>query len=156
MKTLDSSQTLLHEAPQHFEEFTFVREEIRFQHDLLGHRIGSFLTAQSFLVTALAISAASNSGDAKLITFTRWILPGLGVAISILIGMAVIAACKRITGERKVIQELPIRKALLPENTSKWAVVAWLLAHDRSLWYAKLMPLILIGFWIAAAVLLRK
>jgi hypothetical protein len=107
-------------------------------------------------VTALAISAANISGSSRLEGFTLWILPGLGIAISILIGMAIFAACKRITAEREVISRFPKRAELLPEHTRDWAVVEWLLSHDRSLWYAKLMPFILIGFWIAAASLLRK
>ena len=43
-----------------FEEYKFVREEIRFQHTLLGYRLGWFLNSQAFLCTAYSISIAND------------------------------------------------------------------------------------------------
>jgi hypothetical protein len=45
------------EQPLAFDEFKFIREEIRYQNTWLGMRLSWYVAAQSFLMTAFAISS---------------------------------------------------------------------------------------------------
>ena len=118
-----------------FEEFRFVREEIRFQHDLIGHRVGSYITAQAFLFTAFATAQAVDGQK----WFSFLLLPLIAIGVSLLILMAIVAACTRIDKQRSIHRHFDRKEYVLPKRATG--------DHQQSLWYAKGMPWVFVVAW---------
>src|SRR5262245_55792974 len=70
------------------ERLTLLREEIHFEHQLISNRMNWYLTSQSFLMTAFAIAGGRDHPYGWLTA----LLPSIGIAISFLIFIGVLAA----------------------------------------------------------------
>src|SRR5579872_7046946 len=65
------------------DEIRFIREEVKFQHTLIGTRISWFVSAQAFLVTPFAICLANQLSRTFLLALVG--IPFLGITLSLLI-----------------------------------------------------------------------
>lgn len=64
---------------------TFIRR-IEHEHTLINNRLSGFLTAQGFLFAAFVL------GHDKIVWFTHYIIPALGLVLSVLIILSIISA----------------------------------------------------------------
>src|SRR5438094_4527619 len=72
-----------------------LREEIRAEHTLIANRLSWYVTSQSFLVTAFAISRGA--GFTWFHWFSTLLLPIIGFVSSALILPSILGACFTIT-----------------------------------------------------------
>lgn len=136
--------------PSDFDRIKFIREEIRFEHSVLGNRISAYLAAQAFLMTAFAIS--SHHEHRRLLDMTLFSYFGLsilGIAISWFILVAVNETDKRLTTQRMLIygHKSPLRNLiaqLRPEIDDD--------PHNKSLRYARWVPKVIVIMWVLIAV----
>src|SRR5437588_11908271 len=75
-------------------EYQNIREEIRAEHALVANRLTWYVTSQSFLVTAFAISRGN--GFAWFHWFSTLLLPLVGFVSSALIFPSILGACSTI------------------------------------------------------------
>jgi len=145
-----------------FSEFQFVREEIRFQHSLLGSRIGSYLAAQAFLFIAFASAADPQKlwprNDHPTLEFL-WcfpflLLPCLGIGISFLVRSAIRVARRRIDAERRLLKGYPSCEAILPKLEHKKHKNEYHenREHTRSLQYLAAIPWSCVLAWLVILV----
>ncbi len=98
------------------ERLTLLREEIHFEHQLISNRMNWYLTSQSFLMTAFAIAGGAGHPYGWLTS----LLPSIGIAISFLIFIGVLAAAvvvqilrareRALIAEAKELENVPNRK----------------------------------------------
>src|SRR2546423_15555296 len=75
-------------------EYQIIREEIRAEHSLIANRLSWYVTSQSFLVTAFAISRGN--GFVWFHWFSTLLLPIIGFFSSALIFPSILGACSTI------------------------------------------------------------
>src|SRR2546423_12416334 len=75
-------------------EYQIIREEIRAEHSLIANRLSWYVTSQSFLVTAFAISRGA--GFTWFHFFSTLLLPIIGIVSSALIFPSILGACSTI------------------------------------------------------------
>jgi hypothetical protein len=135
------------ENPGNLARIQFIREEIRFEHIVLGNRISAYLASQAFLITAFAISGqAIHRSQLDYMLFAYLILPMVGALISRWIYLSVAESVARIDKQRELIycQSSPLRSLidqLRPEVGNK--------EHRRSLVYAVRVPILFGCLWMA-------
>lgn len=135
------------ENPSDLARIQFIREEIRFEHTVLGNRISAYLASQAFLVTAFAISGqAIHRSQLDYMLFAYLVLPLVGALISRWIYLSVAESVARIDKQRALIycQSSPLRPLidqLRPEVGNK--------EHRRSLVYAVRVPVLFGCLWMA-------
>jgi hypothetical protein len=140
--------------PQHepslFERMKFVRDEIRFEHTVLGNRISAYLASQAFLMTAFAISArAEPRTSIDMVIFSFMGIPTLALLISFYIKRAVNETINRLKIQRNLIygNDSPLRhitNELRPESDFK--------PHNRSLRYAENIPIFFFVAWLLVVI----
>jgi hypothetical protein len=135
------------EEKRELDEFKFVREEIRFQHQQLNSRVGAYLASQSFLVTAMIASSRGGAGQPGLKFVSLAALPLIGICISIWILGAIRGAWSRIEEQRKVMEKYQVREKLMAEDPNNQA-------HERGRFYAFAVPRAFVAFWAIAALCL--
>ena len=70
-----------------------VRDELQAEHTLISNRISWYVTSQSFLMAAFAVSLSTTfSNDSSQLYFFHNAIPFLGIIISVLIWLGVVAA----------------------------------------------------------------
>jgi hypothetical protein len=128
-----------------FDQMKFVREEIRFEHTVLGNRISAYLASQAFLMTTFAISARTeHRASLDMVVFSFFGIPILGILITYYICLAVAETVSRITKQRELIytKDRPlysITQKLRPENGHS--------KHNMSLLYATNLTIIFGLVW---------
>lgn len=134
------------DEPSFFDQMKFVRDEIRFEHTVLGNRISAYLASQAFLITAFAISSRfEHRAYVDVLFFSFFGIPILGLYITSYIIPAVEETISRLGLQRSKIYTpgLPlyeITHRLRPElDNSK---------HNMSLKYAQKLPLAFGIAWI--------
>ncbi len=134
------------DEPSLFDQMKFVRDEIRFEHAVLGNRISAYLASQAFLMTAFAISSRfEHRTYVDILFFSFFGIPILGLYITSYIIPAVEETISRLGTQRSKIytRGLPlyeITERLRPElDNSK---------HNMSLKYAQKLPLAFGVAWI--------
>jgi hypothetical protein len=125
--------------------FKFLREELRFEHTLLGSRMTYYLTSQSFLFTAAAIARATNWNGFHW--FSGALLPLVGVASSAVILNSIHAAYARMDEWRAKEREF--------EGGHPLVVIYPEAKHRQSLLFTTLMPWLFLGVWVVLAVLIH-
>ena len=131
---------------QSLEFVKFIREEIRFQHGLLGIRVSWLLAAEAFFFTAFAISRGSAKSD-ELYFFWKFVVPIAAGVVAFLALPAIWAAIDRIGEQRKLLDAYDLAK-ILPLG-DKWdKFVHWL-----SLIFALLVPILFILAWVTVGYL---
>ena len=123
-------------------EYQTIRSEIQAEHSLMSNRLNWYVTAQSFLIIAFAISEATG------FTWFRWLprvlIPILGLVCSALIYPSIAGASITI----KLWHE---RQKLFLENHPEFQKSFELrrtpLVHEASLLFPRLVPLVFALFW---------
>ena len=70
-----------------------MRDELQAEHTLISNRISWYVTSQSFLMAAFAVSLSTTfSNDSSQLYFFHNAIPFLGIIISVLIWLGVVAA----------------------------------------------------------------
>lgn len=123
-------------------QYEKIRDEIRAEHSLIANRLAWYVTSQSFLVTAFAISRGNSF--AWFQWFSTILLPAIGLSTSALIFPSIAGASRTIKlwhGKLTAFFESnpEFKDAFLLERP-KWI-------DTQGLLFPKLMPLLFGGFW---------
>jgi len=119
------------------DEIRFIREEVKFQHTLIGTRISWFVGAQAFLVTPFAICISNPLSRTWPLAFVG--IPFLGIALSLLIVPGIQQAIRRIDEQHGLMQAYPTEHIIGPPDP---------VGQNRSLQFARWVPWIFLTFWI--------
>ncbi|VTS00551.1 unnamed protein product [Gemmata massiliana] len=125
--------------------YLYLREELRFEHQLLGSRMTYYMTSQSFLFTTAAIARSVQWNG--VYWFSGVMVPVVGIAVSVVLLYSIYAAYERMAQwreqEKTFVGKHPL---VMPYPEDK---------HRKSLMFTTLMPWLLIGVWVALAVLIH-
>lgn len=127
-----------------FDEFVYLRGEIRGHHEMVNHRMSWFAATQSLLYGAYASAMASTKNS----WFSEWLIPVVGILLCLLMVPAIESALERIKRLRIVLKEkisTPL-KEIYPLNRD------WV--HGAALLYPRLTPWVFLLSW--CLVLLAK
>lgn len=116
-----------------FDEFVYLRDEIRGHHEMVNHRMSWFAATQSLLYGAYASTKDS--------WFSEWLIPIVGILLCILMVPAIESALERIRRLRIVLKEkisTPL-KEIYPLN-GDWV-------HGAALLYPRFTPWIFLLSW---------
>ena len=124
-----------------------IRDEIRAEHTLIANRLAWYVTSQSFLVTAFAISRGN--GFVWFPWFSTILLPAIGFTASALIFPSIAGACQTIKlwhrKQRAFFESNPEFKHAFSLERPKWI-------DTHGLLFPKLMPLLFGLFWAIVAI----
>jgi hypothetical protein len=122
-----------------FDEFVYLRDEIRGHHEIINHRMSWFAATQSLLYGAYATAAASTNVPE---CFSNRLIPIVGMLLCILMVPSVESALERIEVLRIVLKANQTRrhKMIYPINSDLWHVVA--------LQYPRLTPWVFYLSWV--------
>ncbi len=124
-------------------EYQKIREEIRSEHALIANRLTWYVTSQSFLVSAFAISCGSG------FTWHHWfptlLLPLIALTTSVTIYPSILGALKTIHLWREKQSEFfalhPDISAAFDLKRPKWIV-------SQAMLFPAVVPLLFAAFWI--------
>jgi hypothetical protein len=149
------------------ELFEMVDREIHYEHNLISHRMTWYVTSQSFLMAAFAVSGGYNH---RFVWLAKPLIPILGVVTSLIIWFSLIAAIEamrrlkvyknEIFRQDNYLQNLNpfnlrFRKEKEKENWFKFMIrVGWI--HYIGLSPPVVIPLIFLIAWIIALVQVYK
>jgi hypothetical protein len=126
------------------EEIKFLREEIKFEHKQIADRLSPFVTAQSFVTTAFAVSAQNaDHSYSRFVWYAYKIVVPFGFFSAILVLCAIGVGVYRLHKLRKMLfheSYETVRSRILPSSSP--------LAHYISLVYAFGLPFLAIGIWV--------
>ncbi len=132
------------ETGSQLEQIKFLREEIKFEHKQIADRLSPFVTAQSFVTTAFAVSAQNaDHSYSRFVWYAYKIVVPFGFFSAILVLCAIGVGVYRLHKLRKMLFDKSnetVRSRILPSSSP--------LAHYISLIYAFGLPLLAIGIWI--------
>lgn len=135
----------------------FYRWEVQHEFNLLNHRISWYILAQSFLITAFAVSVGYKVNDGNWLI--QWILPILGISTSFLVIPGINGACDTIDmwmrQQRKFLfdNNKDERLKLFIISRDNNPVLSEDKIHVSSYYFARFLPWALIVTWIAIWVL---
>lgn len=125
--------------------YLYLREELRFEHTLLGSRMTYYMTSQSFLFTTAAIARSVQWNG--VYWFSGVMVPLVGLASSAVLLFTIYAAFGRLDQWRVKEKQYEGKHPLIvlyPEDK-----------HRKSLMFTTLMPWLLMGVWATLAVLIH-
>ena len=122
--------------PYNLDEIRFIREEVRFQHTLIGTRLSWFVSAQAFLVTPFAICISNQVSRTWPLAFVG--IPFLGIALSLLIVQGIQQAIRRIEEQHMRMLTYDTDHLIGPPDP---------VGQTRSLRFATWTPWIFSTFW---------
>jgi hypothetical protein len=125
--------------------YLYLREELRFEHTLLGSRMTYYMTSQSFLFATAAIARAVQWHG--VYWFSGIMVLPVGVATSAVLLFTTYAAFGRLDQWRAKEKQFEGKHPLIPLYPAN--------KHRKSLLFTILMPWLLIGVWLALAVLIH-
>ena len=124
-------------------EYQMIRQEIRAEHALIANRLTWYVTSQSFLVTAFAISRGN--GFIWFRWFSTILLPAVGFVASVVIFPSIVGACKTIRlwhqKQRELFQRHSEFDAAFGLQRAPWI-------ERRGLLFPKLMPVLFAVLWV--------
>jgi hypothetical protein len=123
--------------PYNLDEIRFIREEVKFQHTLIGTRISWFVSAQAFLVTPFAICISNQLSKTWPLAFIG--IPFLGIALSLLIVQGIRQAIRRIDQQHQKMAAYSIDHLIGPPDP---------IGQKLSLQFATWTPWIFFCFWL--------
>lgn len=120
-----------------FEEFVYLRDEIRGHHEMVNHRMSWFAATQSLLYGAYASAMV----QPKTSWFSKGLIPIVGILLCFLIIPAVESALERIRVLRVVLKKRisPSLNEIYPLNRD------WV--HGAALIYPRFTPLVFLFSW---------
>lgn len=120
-----------------FDEFVYLREEIRGHHEIINHRMSWFAATQSLLYGAYATAA----GKIEPKFFSSYLIPVVGIILCILMVFSVESAIERIEALRRVLKANKIvrHKRIYPINSD--------LMHGAALLYPRLATIVFLVSW---------
>lgn len=128
-------------------EYQNIHEEIRSEYSLIANRLSWYVTSQSFLVTAFAISRGS--GFTWFHWFSTILLPAIGILASVLIYPSIVGACETIKlWHMKQDAFYDRHKGFKDAFELKRA--AWII--PQGVVFPKLMPVLFGLFWLVVLV----
>ena len=123
--------------------YLYLREEMRFEHTLLGGRMTYYMTGQSFLFTAAAVARGTNWEG--FYWLSGGVLPLVGVSGSVVMLLAIRAAYARMAVWREKEKRYDGRHPLVYVNPDG--------KHRHTLLFSTLMPWVFLAVWAAMPVL---
>lgn len=120
-----------------FDEFVYLRGEIRGHHEMINHRMSWFAATQSLLYGAYA--SAIDSTGARW--FSERLIPSVGILLCVLMVPAVESAFERVRKLRKVLKSNMTRqfRRIYPVNPDIW--------HGAAHLYPRFAPWIFLASW---------
>jgi hypothetical protein len=126
-----------------------LREEIRFEHQLIANRLSTLLTAQPFLLTAFAVAALPEvRRHQPFVWFAYGIVPAAGLVVALLALLAVVEGERRLRLLRRRLYEDGELAGLAERVCPR--LDAW--GQALSLFYAVALPVLFALAWIGVAV----
>jgi uncharacterized membrane protein YeaQ/YmgE (transglycosylase-associated protein family) len=121
-----------------FNEFVYLRDEIRGHHEMLNHRMSWFAATQSLLYGAYASPIASSGNG----WFSKWLIPIVGALLCSLMIPAIESALERIRELRMVLKKRMSAslKEIYPPNLD------WV--HGAALLYPRFTPWLFLFSWL--------
>jgi hypothetical protein len=148
----DAAKKGLDDLPSKFDQLKFIRDEIKFEHSLLGQRVSWLLASNAFLLAAFAASTQQLIRDFPATSFVSaflpfYVIPMFGLISSVMLVPAVNEAARRINDQRKLLYTPdhhlglePLTQILRPGRGNT--------AHNLSVQYAVVMPVLCIILWV--------
>ena len=97
--------------PTILQRISMLRDEIRFEHHWMSLRLNAFITSQSFLFAAYAVSViGEHQHHQAILWFSHVIVPSIGVLFSLLISLALDQARRRLARLNIRLRELLLDK----------------------------------------------
>jgi hypothetical protein len=124
-------------------EYQILREESRAEHALIANRLTWYVTSQSFLVTAFAISRGS--GFVWFRWLSTFLIPTIGLLSSGLVFPSIFGACETVKLWHAKQCEFFLRH---PEFKAAFEVKRPMWIESRGLLFPKVMPVIFGLFWL--------
>ena len=128
-------------------EYQTIRDESRAEHMLIANRLTWYVTSQSFLVTAFAISRGA--GFSWFRWFSTLLIPAIGLLSSGLVFPSIVGACETIrlwhAKQRDFFLRHPGFKAAFELERPAWI-------ESRGLLFPKVIPAIFGVFWLVVHV----
>jgi len=124
-------------------EYEKIREEIRSEYMLITSRLTWFVTSQSFLVSAFAISQAN--GFVWFRWFSTLLLPAVALLLTLLALPAIVSACKTIELWH---QKQAAFFARQPEFREAFVLARKPWMEEQGLLFPQLMPILFAVFWL--------
>jgi hypothetical protein len=125
-----------------------LREEIRFEHQLIANRLSALVTVQPFLLAAFAIAATREAPHRQhVLWFSYGLVPVVGLVVALLALLAVLEGERRLRLLHRRLYENdllgPLANDVCPRLDSG--------AQTRSLYYAVAFPGVFALAWIYIA-----
>jgi hypothetical protein len=124
-------------------EYQTIRDESRAEHTLIANRLTWYVTSQSFLVTAFAIS--QGAGFVWFRWFSTLLIPAIGLLSASLVFPSIVGACETIK-----LWHAKQRDFFLRHSEFKAAFElerpAWI--ESRGLLFPKVIPVLFGVFWL--------
>jgi len=131
------------DIPNDLERVKFIREEIKFEHKQIADRLSPFVTAQSFVTTAFAISAQNaDHSYSSFVWYAYWVVIPFGFLSALLVLCAISIGVYRLSKLRDMLFkkcDQEVRQSLLPDSSPT--------AHGVSLFYAFGLPSLMMLIW---------
>jgi len=125
-----------------------LREEIRFEHQLIANRLQALLMVQPFLLAAFAVAAAGEAQHRQhFLWFSYGIVPVVGLVVALLALLAVAEGERRLRLLRRHLYEDKELKDLADKVCPR--LDSW--AQTFSLFYAVALPSVFALAWIYVA-----
>ncbi len=124
-------------------EYQALRDEIHAEHTLIANRLTWYVTSQSFLVSAFAISRGT--GFSWFSWFSTMLLPAIGLTASLLIFPSIVGACATLRLWHAKQDEFFTRQ---PEYRRAFHLHRPHWVEARGLLFPKFMPLLFGSFWL--------
>jgi hypothetical protein len=120
-----------------FDEFVYLRDEIRGHHEMVNHRMSWFAATQSLLYGAYVSAMVSTKNS----WFSEWLIPVVGILLCLLMVPAIESALERIRILRIVLKKRisASLKEIYPPNRD------WV--HGAALLYPRFTPWIFLFSW---------
>ena len=124
-------------------EYQTLRDESRSEHTLMANRLTWYVTSQSFLVTAFAISRGA--GFTWFHIFSTLLIPAIGLLSSLLVLPSIAGACATIklwhAKQREFFARHSEFKAAFELQRAAWI-------ETRGLLFPQFIPVIFGVFWV--------
>jgi hypothetical protein len=133
------------EEGSRFERIRLLREEIRFEHQLIANRLSALLTVQPFLLAAFAFAATGEPRHHEhFIWFSYGVIPVIGLVVALVTLLAVVVGEQRLRHLRKSLYHegslADLAKLICPGLSRG--------AQAMSLSYAVALPVVFALAWI--------
>lgn len=132
--------------------FEIVHREIHAEHGLIANRMLWYMTSQSFLMSAFILSGATpNHSVHAYFWFARWLIPMLGILVSMVIHRSLRAALQAmeiLRNEAETIEKDHGLRAIPFRALHKKAPSI----HPDGIWPPKILPIVFLFAWVVVLI----